>query len=1322
MLGISLILLSGATQAETPPPISITAVLELANKLYSENKFDSARQEFERATEFDKGSLPAWRGLGWSYWALGQKQHAYQIWGDLVKAVPDDVPTLLTLGKASEQDRRWPEATAYYAQVLALQPHDQAAHQGRARVFIAQGKLQPAEQDLKAALNEMPSNNSAKSLLADALMAQGRYQEAKPLLEKLAQAEPVPINLRRLGTTLAKLGQYEQAAGYYKSSLALQADADILPAWRRLGASLRKNGQHQQAYTVWRGILQDFPNDVPTLLVLGQASEQDKLWQQSLSYYAQVLHKAPREQAAYLGRARIFAAQQDYTAAEAELKSALAQSPADTEAKFALADNLITTGRRDEAEKILHPLVDRYPEPKNMRRLGTLLADLGRDDEAAAYFLKSLQLDVGDATSVMGLTRVYWNQHRYQESIAILQNYLATHPDNDVARARLAEHASAANHWDQAERELRWLVDKHPNDSAWQVKLARQLHLEGRHAEAVQLAEQVVGKEPHQVNALKLLAESAIFSGDIDAGIRWTKQITTAAPTAERFEQLALLYLEHGEQLDSADKHDAAMQQYALSIPEFQRAEALDPIKSKAAIGRVEVLRLQKRHSEALQLAKQLHAKYPNSVELLQQLVDIYWEQGDYASARQSLALKKTLLSGNTVLDQNLAKLTFYTGDREQGLEMLDKLVAASNYPSIPVLLYHGITLSDRQDTMPLQKFKDQLRELKKAGYQSITLKQLLGFLEGNAVLPPKPLVITFDDARMDSFQYADPILEETGFKATMFVPVGDVATHGAYTAVWSTLRQMLATGRWDMQCHGTEAQHYIPVDAQNHKGRFMANKRWLSDAAHLETDQEFKARINQDLLNCQQVLERELAEHNVFAFAYPYSDQGHRSLSNAPDAFKINHELVKKNFQLAFHVDNDYPVTLNSRRFELPRFEVPRTFTGKALVHQLQMLNPEVSASYALARLEVDAGHYTRAMKIFDALEQGGVVDEADLLTVTGRVAKWSGDHGVARERFEKALALRPDAPLVQQEIAALDNRKKPAVQLSNLYFQDNAHRSYYVFNSFAQFFVSDRLSLSAYYKYLDFDQKIKASGAIPEQRFQATGNQLESRLNYELGTRSLLSLSAGFADFSGTASQDPSKSGPTFALGSAKLSTGVGDRFDLSIGIDRNYVNTAGAILNNIAFNRVMGGAKAKITDSSSVSLSHEYFDYTDHNERNRTEIELDSSVWSNPDITVGAQLVHDDTLKNSRLFWTPNNYFGLSAPLGLKKSWADDAVVATVTVAPGMGKEAGHDFKFQFNTTGTLNWNVNDDLSLNVSASRYQAATYSNFSVFAGVSLKF
>ena len=104
---------------------------------------------------------------------------------------------------------------------------------------------------------------------------------------------------------------------------------------------------------------------------------------------------------------------------------------------------------------------------------------------------------------------------------------------------------------------------------------------------------------------------------------------------------------------------------------------------------------------------------------------------------------------------------------------------------AIPVLVYHGIgpegdfsNAADASYGIDAEDFATQMTEIRHAGYQTVHLQTFLDFVSGKPVdLPPRPLLLTFDDGRADSWTGADSILRELHFNAVMFVDVGRVGT-----------------------------------------------------------------------------------------------------------------------------------------------------------------------------------------------------------------------------------------------------------------------------------------------------------------------------------------------------------------------------------------------------------------------------------------------------------------------------------------------------------------------------------------------------------------
>ena len=77
------------------------------------------------------------------------------------------------------------------------------------------------------------------------------------------------------------------------------------------------------------------------------------------------------------------------------------------------------------------------------------------------------------------------------------------------------------------------------------------------------------------------------------------------------------------------------------------------------------------------------------------------------------------------------------------------------------VLTYHRVTDAHPGDRLcvPAARFAEQMRYLKEAGYQTVTMGEVMRWAESAQPSPAKRVAITFDDGFEDNFLYAFPEL-----------------------------------------------------------------------------------------------------------------------------------------------------------------------------------------------------------------------------------------------------------------------------------------------------------------------------------------------------------------------------------------------------------------------------------------------------------------------------------------------------------------------------------------------------------------------------------
>jgi len=93
------------------------------------------------------------------------------------------------------------------------------------------------------------------------------------------------------------------------------------------------------------------------------------------------------------------------------------------------------------------------------------------------------------------------------------------------------------------------------------------------------------------------------------------------------------------------------------------------------------------------------------------------------------------------------------------------------NLPQVPILCYHRIHNGAADEyTVTPAAFAAQMQILKDSGYESISPEQLYGYLHYKKPLPPKPVMITFDDTRLEHFTIAAPEMEKRGMRGVFFI------------------------------------------------------------------------------------------------------------------------------------------------------------------------------------------------------------------------------------------------------------------------------------------------------------------------------------------------------------------------------------------------------------------------------------------------------------------------------------------------------------------------------------------------------------------------
>lgn len=178
----------------------------------------------------------------------------------------------------------------------------------------------------------------------------------------------------------------------------------------------------------------------------------------------------------------------------------------------------------------------------------------------------------------------------------------------------------------------------------------------------------------------------------------------------------------------------------------------------------------------------------------------------------------------------------------------------------IPILMYHAVEDAPRPPKYKhfyvlAEEFAGQMRMLERAGYTPITFQLLADARAGAASLPPKPVLLTFDDGYTNLRTNVHPLLGAMNFPYTVFL----ISERVGKTNDWVASEGYEPTSLLSWQ-DISEMQRDPHVSFEAHT------------ATHLKLTELSPAEARRELADSKDVLEQKL-QAPVSVLCYPYGD-----------------------------------------------------------------------------------------------------------------------------------------------------------------------------------------------------------------------------------------------------------------------------------------------------------------------------------------------------------------------------------------------------------------------------------------------------------------
>jgi len=191
---------------------------------------------------------------------------------------------------------------------------------------------------------------------------------------------------------------------------------------------------------------------------------------------------------------------------------------------------------------------------------------------------------------------------------------------------------------------------------------------------------------------------------------------------------------------------------------------------------------------------------------------------------------------------------------------------AAEEACELPILMYHQVKHKNSgKDAIQPWELEADLQYLAEEGYTTVTMAEVLAFVDEGTPLPEKPIMLTFDDGYWNNYLYVLPLLKEYNAKIVLSVIGKDADDFTQYHSTsidhakmtWDQIAEMAESGLVELQ------HHTYDLHDNSHFRIGCAQGRG-------ESDEDYIRLLTEDTLRLQEDIHRRTG-HIPTTLAYPY-------------------------------------------------------------------------------------------------------------------------------------------------------------------------------------------------------------------------------------------------------------------------------------------------------------------------------------------------------------------------------------------------------------------------------------------------------------------
>lgn len=439
-----------------------------------------------------------------------------------IQIAPKDIDARLGLAKTMAAAQDWRGAAGQYTGVLELDSEHREARLELGKLFLLARATNEAKEHADFLLSKDKEDLEALTLHAGVL----------------AQSNDTEAALNTLKTVHEKAPENLDSAVLYSSLLS-------------------NSGRFDDAIAVINRTRKSVSENVDLLSILASIHMQQGNKEQALEQLNKIVELSPKVFAHKQKLAQYYFSIKDVEGASKVLSSAIVQFESNEQeqeamqARQALVDLHVKAKEFETAQKHLDSYIRDYPESFDLQ-LGKarLLLGLGKKEEAEALLHSIVEQDKGGPSSVIAnveLAKILFGNKSLKEANDLLNMILEDKPGTLNALKIRGQIAAIQERYDDAVNDFRVVLKSDPDDLSVQRALAETHYKAGEFRLSENYLKQLHRRLPQDFNVTTALADVSAKLGQIEQAIKLREHVLLYLPKeSNNLIELAKLYAAQG--------------------------------------------------------------------------------------------------------------------------------------------------------------------------------------------------------------------------------------------------------------------------------------------------------------------------------------------------------------------------------------------------------------------------------------------------------------------------------------------------------------------------------------------------------------------------------------------------------------------------------------------------------------------------------------------------------------------------------------------------------------------------------------------------------